>query len=996
MQTTTIMKKNLFKYFVFLLGISFSSSLLAQVNIVSAGKIDILNGTTDVNFADATCQCDTIVVEYEIKPNANFPTNSTFEYQLATNPNPNWANATNLELTLLRKNDPPVALTLPSDTFSSGKKWASLVMPCNTPIGIYAFRIINRNSNGTITPIDGFSDTTYRQVNRIPVIGAIDSVATIRAGVKIDTVDNPYSTAQDLGTCSEDSIYIRVNTDATAIQWFNGANLLTGETKDSLKVGPGSGAYYAELTNNGNCPIYSDTVIVSPINTPTTISFDAGSAANANAYRVDNPIPTNFSPRDSIELCESDIALLQGPLAPINLTFTYQWLTDSFNNVTGQRDWYALTTPTATQRFLQINTNSSVRGWNHYRVVVNDGFCQDTTPILNQFWVNIDSVPNAQVVGIPFPGFTGPTVFNEICMKDSVNLSALPAQFWPDDVRYRWQWYDATAPAGQEWKSVSGQPVGNLSFDTLPSLAVDTSLSDPGQPYFQSPKPELRYFRLRISRRTTFTGIETCVFFTDSVAVRWFPDFDITPSMAPGRFIIGQDSINFCETDSTILTAPSTPAQLLSAGNNQYVYSYQWLSDSIDPINGGRVKYPLVGETNQSLVVRETGRWFVVINDGICSDTSDVYRTFVDTVPQTSVVEVPFPGRGLTNLNLCLYDSALISATDTVLGLLPWDYQWYQWNPNGANWALLQTDTNPTLVIDTTYSISGFDTLYFQLRTGYENRFGNRTCDFIADSVMVVFYEPPTLSFFPGDSVGLCPGDSILFVAQGNFNQVTWTASQIGGATRYINTPGDYPVEAVGVNGCITRDTVTVYPLIVNAAAGPDQTIESGEVATLTGMGGTNYRWFANKPIEFSDFLSQTIQVSKVLEAGVTSDTVWIYVEVTNTRGCVGIDSLRLIINRTLPGDVGEISKAYNIFTPNNDGLNDVWDIRELMDGDACSLVIMNRWGSVVFEDDNFPGTWTGVDNGGNELPDGTYYYVLDCGGTVRMQNAVTIIRNQQ
>lgn len=989
------MKKNLLKYFVFLLGISFSSSLWAQ-NIVSAGKIDILNGTTNVNFADATCQCDTIVIEYEIKPNANFPSNSSFEYQLATSPALNWGSATLLELTKLEKNDPPVAVTLPSDTFSSGKKWASLVMPCNTPIGIYGFRIINRNSNGTITPIDGFSDTTFRQINRIPTVGFIDSVATIRNGVKIDTVDNPYSTSVDLGVCFGDSIYIRVTTDGTAIQWFNGAFQLQGETKDSLKVGYGQGAYYARLTNNGNCPIYSDTVLVTPINTPTTITFDAANAANANAYRVDNPVAGNNSPRDSIELCESDIALLNGPLPPPNLTFTYQWLTDSFNPVTGLRDWYALTTATATQRILQINQNSSVRGWNHYRLVVNDGYCTDTTPEVNKFWVNIDSVPNAVIAGVPFPGLAGPTVFNEICMKDSVLLTTIPSQSWPQDVSYRWQWYDPTVPAGANpWKSVSGQPLNNLSFDTLPTLVVDTSLSDAGQPYFQNPKPALRYFRVRIARRTTFTGIETCVFFSDSVAVRWFPEFDVTVVNSPNAFILGPDSVNFCETDSAILSAPSTPTTLSNFGYN---YSYQWLTDSIDPISGLRVKYPLVGETNQTLVIKESGRWFVSIDDGICSDTSRVFRSFVDTVPETQVIEVQFPGTnsGLTGLNLCLYDSALVTATDTMLGLLPWDYQWYQWNPNGNNWAILQTDTNPSLVLDTTYSISGFDTLYFQLRTSYVNRFGNQLCDFRADSVMVVFYEPPSLNFFPGDSVGLCPGDSILFVAQGNFNQVTWQGGQVNGATRYINIPGSYPVEATGVNGCITRDTVIVYPLVVNAAAGPDQVIESGETATLTAFGGTNYRWWASKPIEFSDFLSQSIQVSKVLEDGVLSDTVWIYVEVTNSRGCVGIDSLQLIINKTFPDQINLINKAYNIFTPNNDGLNDVWDIRELLDGDACSIEIMNRWGSVVYSDDNFNGLWTGVDNGGNELPDGTYYYVLDCGGEIRMRNAVTIIRNQQ
>jgi gliding motility-associated-like protein len=332
----------------------------------------------------------------------------------------------------------------------------------------------------------------------------------------------------------------------------------------------------------------------------------------------------------------------------------------------------------------------------------------------------------------------------------------------------------------------------------------------------------------------------------------------------------------------------------------------------------------------------------------------------------------------------------------SVLGLAPWRYQWQQLNPTNGFWTSLLVDTIVTFQIDLDYKRVGEDTAYFRLQTSYFNQFGLETCVSTTDSIAVIFYENPTLSFIPGDSIGLCPGDSILMVATGNFNTASWDNGSVLGATRYINTPGTFPIRVTGVNGCITLDTVTVYPLIVSASAGSDQTVESGEVATLTAFGGTNYQWYANKPLQFSDFLSQSIQVSKVLENGVLADTITIYVVVTNQRGCLGLDSLQLIINKTFPEQVSEINKAYNLFTPNGDGLNDDWDIRELMDGDACSIQIMNRWGSVVFEESSFKGIWTGVDNGGTALPDGTYYYILDCDGEIRMRNAVTVIRNQQ
>ena len=65
-----------------------------------------------------------------------------------------------------------------------------------------------------------------------------------------------------------------------------------------------------------------------------------------------------------------------------------------------------------------------------------------------------------------------------------------------------------------------------------------------------------------------------------------------------------------------------------------------------------------------------------------------------------------------------------------------------------------------------------------------------------------------------------------------------------------------------------------------------------------------------------------------------------------------------------------------------------------LTDGKACEILIMNRWGSSVYDDKEFQGIWDGNDEGGNPLPDGTYYYILSCDGTVILKSAITILRN--
>ncbi|HLW39133.1 MAG TPA: gliding motility-associated C-terminal domain-containing protein, partial [Brumimicrobium sp.] len=71
------------------------------------------------------------------------------------------------------------------------------------------------------------------------------------------------------------------------------------------------------------------------------------------------------------------------------------------------------------------------------------------------------------------------------------------------------------------------------------------------------------------------------------------------------------------------------------------------------------------------------------------------------------------------------------------------------------------------------------------------------------------------------------------------------------------------------------------------------------------------------------------------------------------------------------------------IFTPDGDGINDYWRIDGIENYPNNTLVIMNRWGNVVYETEGYNNEWngfstSGLNVGGDELPTGTYYYVLD------------------
>ncbi|WP_294675628.1 Ig-like domain-containing protein [uncultured Fluviicola sp.] len=72
-----------------------------------------------------------------------------------------------------------------------------------------------------------------------------------------------------------------------------------------------------------------------------------------------------------------------------------------------------------------------------------------------------------------------------------------------------------------------------------------------------------------------------------------------------------------------------------------------------------------------------------------------------------------------------------------------------------------------------------------------------------------------------------------------------------------------------------------------------------------------------------------------------------------------------------------------NAFTPDGDGINDVWVIKGIESYPDNQLTVFNRWGNVVFSADGYLNTWDGTSNsslnvGGTELPTGTYFYVLD------------------
>lgn len=81
-------------------------------------------------------------------------------------------------------------------------------------------------------------------------------------------------------------------------------------------------------------------------------------------------------------------------------------------------------------------------------------------------------------------------------------------------------------------------------------------------------------------------------------------------------------------------------------------------------------------------------------------------------------------------------------------------------------------------------------------------------------------------------------------------------------------------------------------------------------------------------------------------------------------------------------------------FSPNGDGINDVWNIEGIHLYPDAAITVYNRWGQSVWKSDRgYPVPWDGRSRG-EELPVDSYHYIIDLhNGSKPIIGAITIIR---
>jgi len=176
-----------------------------------------------------------------------------------------------------------------------------------------------------------------------------------------------------------------------------------------------------------------------------------------------------------------------------------------------------------------------------------------------------------------------------------------------------------------------------------------------------------------------------------------------------------------------------------------------------------------------------------------------------------------------------------------------------------------------------------------------------------------------------------------------------------------VGLPGVYTLTATSTNGCSTVSNVIVDEVIPiwNVDLGPDQTVLEGTFVTIHAI--TNLPDQDVAGIIWTPAFNCAQCLMLVFKA---KDSVFLQIAIEDENGCLKTDGLQLNVRKR-----GAIYIP-NVFSPDGDGLND--EFRVFSGNPAIlirSLQIYDRWGSLVFRQENFhpdetSGGWNGTHRG--------------------------------
>jgi gliding motility-associated-like protein len=221
----------------------------------------------------------------------------------------------------------------------------------------------------------------------------------------------------------------------------------------------------------------------------------------------------------------------------------------------------------------------------------------------------------------------------------------------------------------------------------------------------------------------------------------------------------------------------------------------------------------------------------------------------------------------------------------------------------------------------------------------------------ISDSALVTVVEPPIIDL--GNDTTLCTGEALNF----SFNeQITWNGSVL--SSTYIANSSGLLTASYSDGVCVASDSVIISyldPIVI--PIGNNYTFCQGDTITLTATSPTAgyFLWFDGTELSTHPFF----------ESGNYSVTVSNACETVSRDWNMEFEDCNIYVY--IP----------NSFTPNNDGINDIW-YPQINGWTEVETIVFDRWGQVVFTSENPNTPWVGeIRNGDYFAADGVYSYLI-------------------
>ncbi|MDR6969684.1 gliding motility-associated-like protein, partial [Flavobacterium arsenatis] len=220
----------------------------------------------------------------------------------------------------------------------------------------------------------------------------------------------------------------------------------------------------------------------------------------------------------------------------------------------------------------------------------------------------------------------------------------------------------------------------------------------------------------------------------------------------------------------------------------------------------------------------------------------------------------------------------------------------------------------------------------------------------------------PVFTISPIFCIGSTP--SSLDTVSDNGISGTWNPSVITASGNYVFTPS--------ANQCALPYTLTITSSeidfeITEGCTNGAFLLQASPLSNSFDPDTVSYQWKNSsgaaigsdeKELNVTALLNSTPEIE---EFPITYELT-----ITNDSGCFKTRRVEIF---------GAICKIPKGISPNNDGANDDWDLTGL---GVKHVTIFNRYGTEVFTHRNYTNQWKGQSNKGDELPDATYFYVIE------------------